>query len=500
MHELLPLEISTSLPPIWRSFLLRNFQIDHRFCGFLHRFLSVKSCLTTSNMLFETVAKAVELKRLIDYAPRYLPKIGRCPSLEKEFRANYILGDDEEPEEDETPQINVIQRLLELLHGDTEGYSMNSRGFEDFQITVLGTKYNMDEIKREDVEKWYAEAGNSAFGNVALQETQHDTKVRSSRELDTTHFEVGQDLLKAIGNTWETSLVPTSVSVKLYKLVIYGPGDHFQYHKDTPEEKLCGTFLMSLFKDCEPPEAFELNQNGKSVQWEESDYRDGKGWCAFYPDIPHRVKTLQSGYRAILSFKTFAETSKSLSEEQSSTSRSLVDELVTKVAEFKEPLGLILNHHYGYDSKSIYGCDKLLIDSLEAKGMLVDLKPILIRLDGVGSMEVEMNGGFELEWEEGTIETDVFSLTEESLDIVRKNVTDKNPAGVLGCDEHGVPLKRRKMNDESSILFVHGGCNCENGLWKSDVQAAAMFTGNESNPFSEHSVYVRYAAIVRPPS
>jgi hypothetical protein len=257
---------------------------------------------------------------------------------------------------------------------------------------------------------------------------------------------------------------------------------------------------MSLFKDCEPPEAFELNQNGKSVQWEESDYRDGKGWCAFYPDIPHRVKTLQSGYRAILSFKTFAETSKSLSEEQSSTSRSLVDELVTKVAEFKEPLGLILNHHYGYDTKSIYGCDKLLIDSLEAKGMLVDLKPILIRLDGVGSMEVEMNGGFAPEWEEGTIETDVFSLTEESLDIVRKNVTDKNPAGVLGCDEHGVPLKRRKMNDESSILFVHGGCNCENGLWKSGVQAAAMFTGNESNPFSEHSVYVRYAAIVRPPS
>jgi len=66
---------------------------------------------------------------------------------------------------------------------------------------VRGTQFNTNEIKREGVEKWYAEARNLGFGNVALQETQHDSKVRSSREFDATQFKVGNELLKAIEKT-----------------------------------------------------------------------------------------------------------------------------------------------------------------------------------------------------------------------------------------------------------------------------------------------------------
>jgi hypothetical protein len=51
-------------------------------------------------MPFESVAKAVELKRLIDHTPKYLPKIGRCPSLEFQFKKQRIycieLPDDDE--------------------------------------------------------------------------------------------------------------------------------------------------------------------------------------------------------------------------------------------------------------------------------------------------------------------------------------------------------------------------------------------------------------------
>src|SRR5271155_61657 len=93
---------------------------------------------------------------------------------------------------------------------------------------------------------------------LATQETQHDARVRSSRELDTTQFEVGKGLLDAIAKRWEQNLIPKKVSVKPYKLLIYGAGDHFQYHKDTPEENLCGTFLISLFSNSEPRNVFEL--------------------------------------------------------------------------------------------------------------------------------------------------------------------------------------------------------------------------------------------------
>jgi len=53
--------------------------------------------------------------------------------------------------------------------------------------------------------------------------------------------------------------------------------------------------------------------------------------------------------------------------------------------------------------------------------MLVELKSILIRLEGVGSREVEMRYAFgsQLERVEGTIEIEVIPLTEESLDLVR---------------------------------------------------------------------------------
>jgi hypothetical protein len=87
----------------------------------------------------------------------------------------------------------------------------------------------LGEIAQGHVEQWQAAAANSPFGNVATQETQHDARVRSSRELDTTQFEVDKGLLDAIAKKWEQKLIPKKVSVQPYKLLIYGPGDHFQY-------------------------------------------------------------------------------------------------------------------------------------------------------------------------------------------------------------------------------------------------------------------------------
>jgi hypothetical protein len=40
-----------------------------------------------------------------------------------------------------------------------------------------------------------------------------------------------------------------------------------------------------------------------STRWSGSD----NAWCAFYPDIPHRVNEVKSGYRAILNFKIFVK-------------------------------------------------------------------------------------------------------------------------------------------------------------------------------------------------
>jgi hypothetical protein len=75
-------------------------------------------------------------------------------------------------------------------------------------------------------------------------------------------------------------------------------------HNDTPEEKFCGTFLVSLFQEWAPVNVFEINQDGKIVSWD----LPWKSWCGFYPsDTPRRVKRTESSYRAILRFKIFVK-------------------------------------------------------------------------------------------------------------------------------------------------------------------------------------------------
>ena len=172
--------------------------------------------------------------------------------------------------------------------------------------------------------------------------------------------------------------VPESVMVQPYKIVIYGPGDHFQPHRDTPEENLCGTFLISLFEDCKPNSVFEISEHGEHKTWH-SDR--GNGWCAFYPDIPHRVKPLDSGYRAILSFKLFSKEFERPVEWSTNTATKIkVDDFAKDIQNLQIPVGILCNHDYGYESKSIYGSDKLLLDAFKSKGLQVEMKPVLIRL------------------------------------------------------------------------------------------------------------------------
>jgi hypothetical protein len=133
--------------------------------------------------------------------------------------------------------------------------------------------------------------------------------------------------------------------------VIYGPGDHFSFHKDTPEKNLCGTFLISLFEDCEPKDGFETS-HGDSTVWSSAEMQNG--WCAFYPDIPHRVNVLESGYRAILSFKIFVEepgVKEPRCQSWGEVESNLVNTIVDGIEKAGFPLGILMKNHYGYDMR-----------------------------------------------------------------------------------------------------------------------------------------------------
>ena len=296
---------------------------------------------------------------------------------------------------------------------------MEKSSFEDGSITVLGKEIqSLSDISLEDVEKWYAAGTSSGFGNVMKQETQHDAHVRSSRELNTTQFTVSQEILDDVALKWGQKFVPESITAQPYKIVIYGPGDHFQFHKDTPEDNLCGTFLISLYGCCEPSYAFEICQHKDCSRWSGNE---NNGWCAFYPDIPHRVKPLKSGFRAILSFKLYAKNQEGAHEwDMNAMTKMRVESFVEELQTLDISVGILLNHYYGYESKSIYGCDKLLLDAFERKGLKVDMKPVLIRFYGEGRRPNGYYSGYE---GSGSLNTWVYSITDEDLDYVRKRLS-----------------------------------------------------------------------------
>ena len=104
----------------------------------------------------------------------------------------------------------------------------------------------------------------------------------------------------------------------------------------------------------------------------------------------------------------------------------------------------------------------------------------------------------------GSIESSVYSLTNDSLKIVRSKLENsfpsifKNSSDIDYYDELGnTPNKRQKNDVSNELLFIDGIKNNNSGVWEEHEERGGNL-GNESRPYSETSVYVRYAAIVNP--
>ena len=397
----------------------------------------------------------------------------------EDYESEDYESEDDESEEERAPKTKEVQAIKRIQQTLGRLYTMREFAWsfdklEEEGLTVQGTSFaKMTDITREDVERWYNSANNSSFGNVAAQQTQQDPRVRLSRELTATQFAVEPKTLDRIAKIWGDHLTPKSVTVQPYKLVVYGPGDHFTWHKDTPEEKLCGTFLISIFQDCKPKNVFEIFQNGVPKTWS----HEKNEWCAFYPDVPHRVRALTSGYRAMLSFKVFAHDS-DYTRDKTSTSERLMDEIMEGIKKVKS-IGILLKHHYGYNSKSIYGCDEILLKHLKSRNLDVDLKPVLIRLQGDGP---DCDSYTDI-----SVKSSVYYLTDDALDVVRQKL--RGP--------YSRPAKRQKTSQKENLVFIDGVRLNKSGLWVSHIEEAAEKMGNESRSHSEDSVYVRYAAVIK---
>jgi hypothetical protein len=456
------------------------------------------------------IRTAIELKTAIEAAPN-LASIGYCATQEEKF--NKAHGnqdesdeDDEDEEEDETDMsstkliklIDSVENIENVFQQHTPGLYLEK--FYDDSITVFpGTKDELS-IKIWDIQEskhlraWFAhsESQPSPFGDVASLKTVLDSSVRDARELGPHQFSVSQEMIKKVEKKWAKCFFPTKVKAIPQKINLYQENGLFRAHRDTPSNKLVGTFLVGLGdtascksesnketgkkqkKDDEIP-TFTVTHNGKEFKW-----RALLGsWCAFYSNVLHEVKPINHGFRATISFDIEVDGESDIDYGNELTRHELLlKQTLAKLGNVNGTFGIMLSHMYAIKAMSLKGSDKFIHSALlTLKNRHVFLLPVVTEFSG------QYGEGFKL-----YTESSVYPLTDAHVDYLL-NKTDEEPTH-LSPDV--------KWDDVSNIPFFAYNFNFDGFQWSSFRQPYCESMGNNSAPGREDSLYIHMAMIVMP--
>ncbi|KAK0434258.1 uncharacterized protein EV420DRAFT_420033 [Desarmillaria tabescens] len=164
------------------------------------------------------------------------------------------------------------------------------------------------------------DACDAAGFGLGTQNT-FDETYRKSKKLDTTQFSSNFDLRATnILDQVQADLVEGQDEIQkvlrseLYKLNVYGKGDFFKAHKDTPRaENMMGS-LVIVFPTPHEGGSLVLRQDGQ--EWvfsaermlaESTPETPVISYIAFYSDVEHEVLPLTSGVRVTLTYNLYLE-------------------------------------------------------------------------------------------------------------------------------------------------------------------------------------------------
>ncbi|TFK94194.1 hypothetical protein K466DRAFT_536707 [Polyporus arcularius HHB13444] len=451
---------------------------------------------------------ALKLVKAIQNA-RVIPSIGYCPTqmdrqaenmldlgpegLSKgDIETNLTLTEEEAAREQHNAAIIAKLSNLYTQHARNKASGYLDKPFR-LRITRATCRFdefispatNLDRHKspnssakdkktlEDRLKRWYDNADVSGYGDVREQVTKVDETVRKAREIPATQFSVEPALLERIAGLWDQHFYPNrGIRVEPYKIHLYGPEGHFGAHRDTPQKDLIGTFLLGL--------GDTSRGGGLVVDGEHMPAHEGH-WCAFYPDVPHRVEEVYSGHRAVIAFKIFRTSGTGSETETTARVRQETTELMDQM---QAPFGIMLERKYCMGTTELSGFDALL---LKAALTLpdADVRHLPVVLATYASYEDDNQEDYEME-----------------------------------CDTHVVPLTRGHLDkwfdEERSASPSHTECGCP---WLEGVQNVPFFSlelrralypcieeqeetcndaGNEAQAWREDSVYLSYALLALP--
>jgi hypothetical protein len=316
----------------------------------------------------------------------------------------------------------------------------------------------------------YDAAAPGTFGDLQAMETRVDPLVRSGRELPAHRFAVSSALCTWVERTWAEHFQPARVRVKPYKINIYGPGDRFAAHRDTPEAGLVGTFLVALGGWSNPCDGGGLvvHDVGGCHRWD-----GAAGWAAFHPFLLHEVEPVGDGARMTVAFKVFAAGDGGVPDEPV-FDEALMNEAADRIAfcqnEFGQ-VGVLLSFAYSLNCTALCGRDLLIYRILERLGAVESI-PVAVHVDASNTAQESFF------W---ASDAHVYALTPENL------------AHILGDHDDAEEAEKSDDPPRAPIPFIpmdQGYC-----VYNASRSASA-WTGNYAEPANVDTLYVHRALVV----
>ncbi|KAJ6506390.1 hypothetical protein C8R47DRAFT_1241782 [Mycena vitilis] len=271
------------------------------------------------------------------------------------------------------------------------------------------------------------------------------------------------------------------IDAELYKLNVYGKGDFFKAHKDTPRAENMFGSLVVVFSTAHVGGALLLRHGKKEEEFNAAHILSSfdtptVAYAAFYGDVEHEVKVVESGHRVTLTYNLyFAKTKAPAPFTWSPPARAAADlrSSLSSLLQDKEflpeggTLGFGLRYAYPVDNRtdlqrmksSLKGSDALLVRVSELLGLETSLKAVYSDSDrGSVMLNRVLTGELDIPEVEGSI-----------IDEIHQNFSGE----IIERDEYDV--YSRSSSDVTEVTWITQMSNLI------DLEATFISYGNEAS-------------------
>jgi predicted 2-oxoglutarate/Fe(II)-dependent dioxygenase YbiX len=419
------------------------------------------------------------------------------------------------------PYNHKLKRLEALLAGVERAGEFFVQGSLDApipRVEIDGVGVLSFPIPTSQIEAVIKRAHRAPYGRGA--HTIVDASVRNTWQLDPADVRIG-------GKVWEKTfhqLMSTviaglgcsgmSVSVTLYKLLIYETGGHFRPHRDTEKaDGMFGTLVVVLPSAHGGGELIIRHGTREvSVNLSSPDVSELR-FAAFYADCAHEVKPITHGSRVCLTYNlSLADKGK---KQQTALTAPLYEREVTAAADMlratlrqggaRMKLAWLLEHHYsvaGLSFAELKGQDaarvQVLSHAAERAGCVVHLGVVHIEEMGPAEPHVDIyryRGWRSGWWDDESDEED--DLDEAKEATVRDDFDVIEVSDACHYVDHWVDTQNRsvdfgKLPLSDNELLPAGALDDA----VPDEQRLTEATGNEGASFERS--YRRAALVIWP--